>query len=134
VGSEDAVEIVRVSLALAFPTASAEGLTRAADAIIRWGAEDVAEHLTDPLTMRMLIDLLDVAGVRDGDFHPADSHWAVNERTRLTAPSYRTWSRTEGMDEFVSFLRRPPDEPPTPFPDPPDPGGPRPDPGAGAAG
>ncbi|UZJ30363.1 hypothetical protein [Streptomyces endophytica] len=39
--AESAVEIVRASLALAFPTATEEGLTRAAELVLRWGSEGV---------------------------------------------------------------------------------------------
>ncbi|MET9721998.1 hypothetical protein [Streptomyces zaomyceticus] len=114
--SEDAVEIVRASLALAFPTATAEGLTRAAETVIRWGAEDVADHLNGPLVQQMLEDLLEVADVPPRDFRPAEPE------TYYTSPParYRTWSRTEGMTR-LPLLPRPPDEPLRPHnPDNPD--------------
>jgi hypothetical protein len=120
VRSEDAVEIVRASLALAFPTASAEGLARAAETVIRWGSEDVVEHLDDPLTTRMLFDLMQVAGVPRADLRSAEPDWLSPDRLETRA-HYRTWSRTEGMDP-LPFLPRPPDEPTTPGrPDPPAP-------------
>lgn len=107
--SEDAVEIMRASLALAFPTASTEGLTRAAETLIRWGAEDVEEHLNQPLIARMLLDLLDLAGVAHTDFRPAEPDWQSSDVRRGAAP-YRTWSHSEGMLP-LPFLPRPPDEP-----------------------
>ncbi|MFZ3474479.1 hypothetical protein ACODT3_03685 [Streptomyces sp. 4.24] len=109
--SEDAVEIVRASLALALPTATAEGVARAAETIIRWGAEDVAEQLNAPLTARMLLDILEVAGVVPQDFDPAEPERFVHGVE--TAAEYRTWSRTEGMGA-LAFLPRPPDDPTTP--------------------
>ncbi|MEV4941256.1 hypothetical protein [Streptomyces zaomyceticus] len=122
--SEDAVEIVRASLALAFPTASAEGLTRAAETVIRWGAEDVADHLNGPLVRQMLEDLLEVADVPPQEFRPAEPETYYTSRRA----GYRTWSRTEGMTR-LPLLPRPPDEPlPASDPDNPDrpPGGYRP--------
>ncbi|GAA4842831.1 hypothetical protein [Kitasatospora terrestris] len=122
VRSEDAVEIVRATLALALPTASAEGLTRAAETVIRWGSEDVAQHLDRPLTDRLILDLLEVAGERAeraergelGErvhppltFRPAEDRRHVGE---ATAAEYRTWSRTEGMQP-LPHLSRPQEEP-----------------------
>lgn len=108
--SEDAVEIVRASLALAFPTASAEGLTRAAETVLRWGSEDVAEQLNGPLTTRMLMDLLQVAGVPPEDFEPADEQWVE----RAAEPArYRIWSRADVMQPLLPFYPRPPDDPTT---------------------
>ncbi|MGW4158508.1 hypothetical protein [Streptomyces sp. NPDC004788] len=107
--SEDAVEIVRASLALAFPTASAEGLTRAAETVLRWGSEDVAEHLNGPLTSRMLLDLLEVADVPPADYEPVDEEWL--ERAPEPA-AYRIWSRTDVL-EPLPFYPRPPDDPTT---------------------
>ncbi|MFF5425853.1 MULTISPECIES: hypothetical protein [unclassified Streptomyces] len=106
--SEDAVEIVRASLALAFPTASAEGLNRAAETVIRWGTEGVADDLNPELTSRMLLDLLEVADVPPEDFHPAEPDHPLAEPA-----AYRTWSRTEGMT-LLPLLPRPPDDPTTP--------------------
>ncbi|MFD5134815.1 hypothetical protein ACFWMX_00875 [Streptomyces sp. NPDC058378] len=120
---EDAVEIVKVSLALAFPTATVEGIARAAETVVRWGAEDAAEYLDEPLTQRMLLDLLQVAGLSESDYTPADPHWPNAD---LPPANYRTWSRTELMDDEITYLPRPPDEPP--------PRGPTPRPGPGAAG
>ncbi len=110
--SEDAIEIVRASLALAFPTASAEGISRAAETVIRWGSEGVAEHLNDSLTTRMLLDLAQVSGVSLEETGSAEPDWLSSLRIEMAA-QYRTWSRTEGMDLFP-FLPRPPDEPTTP--------------------
>ncbi|MFF0433044.1 hypothetical protein ACFYU9_12565 [Streptomyces sp. NPDC004327] len=107
--SEDAVEIVRASLALAFPTASAEGLTRAAESVLRWGSEDVAEHLNGPLTTRMLEDLLDIADVPHADYQPADEEWIE----RASEPAqYRIWSRTDVLAP-LPFYPRPLDDPTT---------------------
>ncbi|MEU4354531.1 hypothetical protein [Streptomyces virginiae] len=106
--SEDAVEIVRASLALAFPTASAEGLTRAAETVIRWGTEEVAEELNAGLTTRMLLDLLQVAGIPPEDFRLAEP-----DHPFADPAAYRTWSRTEGMP-LLPLLPRPPDDPTTP--------------------
>ncbi|MFF4711421.1 hypothetical protein ACFY2V_08425 [Streptomyces eurythermus] len=107
--SDDAVEIMRASLALAFPTASAEGLTRAAETLIRWGSEDVEDHLDQELIARMLLDLLRVAGVAPRDFRPVDEDWDVDS-LRDVAARYRTWSHSDGMAP-LPFLPRPPDEP-----------------------
>ncbi|WP_053706383.1 hypothetical protein [Streptomyces sp. WM6373] len=130
--SEDAVEIVRASLALAFPTASAEGLNRAAETVIRWGTEGVADDLNAGLTTRMLLDLLQVAGISPEDFRLAEPDHPFAEPAE-----YRTWSRTEGMP-LLPLLPRPPDNPTTPH-DPPRPDGtsgrdgrPRPDGPSGA--
>lgn len=125
-GSEDAVEIVRASLALAFPTASTEGLTRAAETLIRWGSEDVEAHLDEPLIARMLLDLLELAGVDPANFRPAEPEWNLSDVRGVAAP-YRTWSHSEDMSP-LPFLPRPPDEPRGPHdPDPPfrSPRGPR---------
>ncbi|MFJ3900406.1 hypothetical protein [Streptomyces sp. NPDC090025] len=113
--SEDAVEIVRASLALAFPTATDEGLTRAAETVIRWGSEDVADHLNEPLSTRMLLDLLSVAEVGPYELRPAESGWPGRRRL-ATAARYRTWSRALGMDALPR-LRRPLDEEERPDPD-----------------
>ena len=110
--SEDALEIVRASLALAFPTASAEGLARAAETIIRWGSEDVAEHLDDRLTARMLLDLMEVAGVPRASISSDAPGWLSPARIEMAA-DYRTWSRTERMTP-LRFFPRPPDEPTAP--------------------
>lgn len=116
--SEDAVEVVRASLALAFPGASTEGLTKAAELVVRWGSEGVAEHLDQALTRRMLQDLLEVTGARR--FEMADPEW---ERGDPPA-DYRTWSRPEQVHDDVPFRHRPPDRddgeppprrPPRPF-------------------
>ncbi|WP_406202155.1 hypothetical protein OH807_23360 [Kitasatospora sp. NBC_01560] len=116
--SEDAVEIVRAALALALPTASAEGLTRAAETVIRWGAEEATQQLDEPLTGRMLLDLLAVADVPPPDFRPAERYW--QGRLYEGAADYRTWSRSEGMPR-LPFLPRPPDERIDPtYPDDPD--------------
>ncbi|MFF8999216.1 hypothetical protein [Streptomyces achromogenes] len=116
--SDDAVEIMRASLALAFPTASAEGLTRAAETLIRWGSEDVEDHLDQELIARMLLDLLGVAGVGLRDFRPAEGDW-TSEDLLGTAARYRTWSHSDDMIP-LPFLPRPPDEPRGPH-DPDDP-------------
>lgn len=107
--SDDAVEIIRASLALAFPAASTEGLARAAETLIRWGAEDVEEHLDQQLIARMLLDLLELAGVEPASFRPAEREWRAGSLMEVAA-RYRTWSHSEGM-EPLPFLPRPPDEP-----------------------
>lgn len=101
--SGDAVEIVRASLALAFPGASAEGLSKASELVVRWGAEGVAEHLDQALTRRMLQDLLGVTGAPRVE--RADPEW---ERGSPPA-NYRTWSRPEQTADDVPFRHRPPD-------------------------
>lgn len=105
--SEDAVEIVRASLALAFPTATAEGLARAADLVITWGSEEAADHLADGLALRMFADLAEVC-----DVDPSDVQLAEPQYRDIGPTPYRTWSRSEHMDDRVNFLPRPPDEPP----------------------
>ncbi|MGW1600663.1 hypothetical protein [Streptomyces eurythermus] len=116
--SDDAVEIMRASLALAFPTASAEGLTRAAETLIRWGSEDVEDHLDQELIARMLLDLLGVAGVGLRDFRPAEADWTAEDLLGMAA-RYRTWSHSDDMTP-LPFLPRPPDQPRGPH-DPDDP-------------
>lgn len=99
--SEDAVEIVRASLALAFPGASVEGLSKAAELVVRWGSEGIAEHLDQPLTRRMLEDLLQVTGAPR--IVRADPQW---ERGGPAA-GYRTWSRPEQIEDSLPFRHRP---------------------------
>ncbi|MFK4104705.1 hypothetical protein ACI2L1_32455 [Streptomyces sp. NPDC019531] len=102
--SEDAIEIVRTSLALAFPGASADGLTRAAEHVVRWGAEGAAEELTPELSQRMLEDLMQLSGFNFADFQPADLR-----RIEMVRPAdYRTWSRPDQAQDRFPFLRRPP--------------------------
>lgn len=113
--AEDAVEIVRASLALAFPGASAEGLSRAAELVVRWGAEGVAEHLDQALTRRMLLDLLVVSGA------PAPELADRQSPSRGPTAWWRTWSRPEEGPELPF---RPPGSEPPPDPDQP-PGEPR---------
>lgn len=107
--SDDAVEIIRASLALAFPAASTERLERAAETLIRWGAEDVEEHLDQQLIARMLLDVLELAGVQPESFRPPEREWRAHSLNEVAA-RYRTWSHSEGM-EPLPFLPRPPDEP-----------------------
>ena len=126
--SEDAVDIVRASLALAFPTASFEGLTRAAETVIRWGSEDAADFLNEPLTTRMLLDLAHVAGVAEADIPSAEEGWLSDARIQR-ASDYRTWSRSDGMPP-LRYRSRPPEDP-TPAGGPDDPL--RPPPGPSAA-
>ncbi|MFI6010824.1 hypothetical protein ACIBAG_18740 [Streptomyces sp. NPDC051243] len=103
--SEDAIEIVRASLALAFPGASAEGLARAAEHVVRWGAEGVAEELNPELSQRMLVDLMGLSGFDSADFEPADIR-----RLEMVRPApYRIWSRPDHAGDQLPFLRRPPD-------------------------
>jgi hypothetical protein len=104
VRSEDAVEIVRASLALAFPGASAEGLARAAEHLLRWGAEGADEQLNPELTERMLHDLVFVGDFRLEEFRPAEP-----ERPRPSPARYRTWSRPDQVDDEWPFRRQPPD-------------------------
>jgi len=60
--TESAVELARASLALAFPQASDEELTRAAELVVRWGSEGVGEELDPAHAERMLLDLMTVVG------------------------------------------------------------------------
>ncbi|MFE3038024.1 hypothetical protein ACFXKY_40985 [Streptomyces canus] len=103
--SEDAIEIVRTSLSLAFPGASAEGLARAAEHVVRWGAEGAAEELTPELAQRMLADLMLLSGFNYADFEAADLR-----RMEMVRPAdYRTWSRPDQAEDRLPYLRRPPD-------------------------
>ncbi|MFB6891137.1 hypothetical protein ACFCX4_17725 [Kitasatospora sp. NPDC056327] len=108
--SEDAVEIVRATLALIFPGASAEGLTRAAETVIRWGAEEATRDLTEPLAIRMVFDLLEAAGERPDPraLRSVEEDWMSPARVESVA-HYRTWSRTEGMSR-QAFRPRPEEE------------------------
>ncbi|MCZ0985837.1 hypothetical protein [Streptomyces diastatochromogenes] len=104
VRSEDAVEIVRASLALAFPGASVDALARAAEHLLRWGAEGAAEHITPELSERMLEDLMFLSDFQPGEYRPAEP-----ERRRPQAAPYRTWSRPDQAEDEYPFRRRPPD-------------------------
>ncbi|MET8558601.1 hypothetical protein ABZV64_27120 [Streptomyces sp. NPDC004959] len=104
--SEDVVGLIEATLALAFPTASTQGLTRAAEAVARWGAEDAAQYLDDPLALRMITDLLRVAGVPEGDYRPAEP----SGRAMEWESEYRVWSHTDEMPS-LPYLPRPPDRP-----------------------
>ncbi|WP_343244563.1 hypothetical protein [Streptomyces sp. SID11385] len=104
--SEDVVGLIEATLALAFPTASTQGLTRAAEAVARWGAEDAAQYLDDPLALRMITDLLQVAGVPEDDYRPAEPDGRAMERES----EYRVWSHTDEMPD-LPYLPRPPDRP-----------------------
>ncbi|MFJ5087393.1 hypothetical protein [Streptomyces sp. NPDC088674] len=106
VRSEDVVGLIEATLALAFPTASTQGLTRAAEAVARWGAEDAAQYLDDPLTLRMITDLLRVAGVPEQDYRPAEPAGTAME----WESEYRVWSHTDEMPD-LPYLPRPPDRP-----------------------
>ncbi|MFC8451905.1 hypothetical protein [Kitasatospora sp. NPDC057223] len=122
VRSEDAVEIVRAALALALPTASAEGLTRAAETVVRWGAEEATRDLTAALTTRMVLDLIEAAGEgRDPlrAFRSAEAEWLSPGRAE-SAAAYRTWSRSESMTRrpYLSRPQEGEDEPDGPFPPP----------------
>ncbi|MGC0339964.1 hypothetical protein [Streptomyces sp. SLBN-8D4] len=60
--AESAVELARASLVLAFPDASDEQLTRAAELVVRWGSEGVGERLDPAHAERLLMDLITVFG------------------------------------------------------------------------
>lgn len=108
--SQDALEIARATLALALPLATDESLTRMAEAVIRWGAEDVEPHLTEELVSRMFADLLALADTGADSYTLAEDAW----ENRLAPPAeYRTWSRSEGM-EPLAFASRPVEEPTRP--------------------
>ncbi|MFG2549966.1 hypothetical protein ACGFWF_08505 [Streptomyces sp. NPDC048581] len=102
--SEDAVEIVRASLALAFPGASADGLARAAEHLLRWGAEGAAEHLGPEQSERMLEDLVFV-----GDFRVEEFHRAEPARREVRPADYRVWSRPDQIRDSLPFRRQPPE-------------------------
>ncbi|MEU2227001.1 hypothetical protein [Streptomyces sp. NPDC018347] len=99
--SEDAVEVVRASLALAFPGASVEGLSKAAELVVQWGSEGVAGHLDQALTRRMLLDLMGVVGM---GLVPADPEWEAGAQPAR----FRTWSRPEEAGDDFPFRHRPP--------------------------
>ncbi|MGW2279595.1 hypothetical protein [Streptomyces sp. NPDC001770] len=107
---EDALEIVRASLSMVMPGASTEGLTRAAEAVIMWGSEDVADRLDDALGRRMLVDLFDAAQTTPLGFPAAEPEdfgreWFLDPRS--VAP-YREWSHTDNMETLPAA---PPDGP-----------------------
>ncbi|MEU0949442.1 hypothetical protein ABZ379_43280 [Streptomyces canus] len=106
VRSEDALEIVRASLALAFPGASAEGLARAAEHLLLWGAEGAAEHLNPELAERMLEDLVFVGNFRLAEFHRAEPRRGA---ARTEAADFRTWSRPDQIEDGLPFRRQPPE-------------------------
>ncbi|WSQ09913.1 hypothetical protein OG604_20285 [Streptomyces sp. NBC_01231] len=60
--TESAVELARASLALAFPQASDEELTRAAELVVRWGSEGVGQRLDPSHAERMHLDLMAALG------------------------------------------------------------------------
>lgn len=95
--TRSAVEIARASLALAFPTATEEGLDRAAQLVVRWGSQGVGDQLTGPLRELLLEDLEIIT-------QSTQPLARVEEpRTRRAAPHERVWRTTEAT------RRRPPD-------------------------
>ncbi|UWE08593.1 hypothetical protein [Actinacidiphila bryophytorum] len=95
--TRSAVEIARASLALAFPTATEEGLDRAAQLVVRWGSQGVGERLTAQLRELMLEDLEIIT-------QSAQPLARVEEpRARRADPQERVWRTTEAT------RRRPPD-------------------------
>jgi len=116
---EDALEIVRASLALAMPTASTDGLTRAAEAVLLWGSEDAADHLDDSLSRRMLVDLFGAARAEPRDFPAAEpEQFAPGWDSSLeSVAQYRTWAHTDDMAALNRRARPPepgnPTMPPT---------------------
>ncbi len=108
--AESAVEIVRASLALAFPTATDEGLTRAAELVLRWGSEGVGVQLEPDLAERMLLDLMAVAGQEPREFEAARA--PRTDLTYVEPAASRAWSRTaETRDDGLPFIPRPPERP-----------------------
>ncbi|MGW1840473.1 hypothetical protein [Streptomyces sp. NPDC002067] len=107
--AESAVEIVRASLALAFPTATDEGLTRAAELVLRWGSEGVGVQLEPDLAERMLLDLMAVAGQDPTEF--AHARAPRTELTFVPPATSRAWSRTNETRDDYPFVPRPPEPP-----------------------
>ncbi|MEU1021809.1 hypothetical protein ABZ366_06835 [Streptomyces sp. NPDC005904] len=115
---EDALEIVRASLALAMPTASTDGLTRAAEAVLLWGSEDAADHLDESLSRRMLVDLFDAAHAAPSEFPAAEPEQFMHgwDRNAESVAQYRTWAHTDDMADLIRRTRPPePDDPIVPF-------------------
>ncbi|MBL1091409.1 MULTISPECIES: hypothetical protein [Streptomyces] len=107
--AESAVEIVRASLALAFPTATEEGLTRAAELVLRWGSEGVGVQLEPDLAERMLHDLILVTGQDADEFDAARE--PGGDLTRVEPAQSRAWSRTrETQDDGLPYIPRPPEQ------------------------
>lgn len=98
--AQSAVEIARASLVLAFPDATDEGLTKAAELIVRWGSEGVGARLDPQLAERMLLDLMAITD-QDPERVPREDF----EHPR-PAPT-RLWTRTEETEN----LRIPPASP-----------------------
>ncbi|AOP50753.1 hypothetical protein [Streptomyces lydicus] len=107
--AESAVEIVRASLALAFPTATDEGLTRAAELVLRWGSEGVGVQLEPDLAERMLLDLIAVTGQDPGEFEEARA--PRTELTYVRPALSRAWSRTSETQDRLPYIPRPPERP-----------------------
>ncbi|KUL38459.1 hypothetical protein ADL22_18225 [Streptomyces sp. NRRL F-4489] len=104
--AESAAEIVRASLALAFPTATDEGLTRAAEVVLRWGSEGVGEQLEPDLAERMLYDLMEVAQQDPQEFMAARA--PRPDGTRVEPAASRAWSQTSATRDELPYVPRPP--------------------------
>ncbi|MFE0374151.1 hypothetical protein ACFW1M_00925 [Streptomyces inhibens] len=107
--AESAVEIVRASLALAFPTATDEGLTRAAECVLRWGSEGVGVQLEPDLAERMLSDLMRIARQNGEEFEVARA--PRSELTTVRPAASRAWSRTAETEDRLPYIPRPPERP-----------------------
>lgn len=105
--AESAVEIARASLALAFPTATDEGLTRAAELVLRWGSEGVGVQLEPDLAERMLLDLMTIAGQEPGAF--TRERAPRTDLTTVAPAGSRAWSRTDETQDDLPFVPRPPE-------------------------
>lgn len=91
--SRSAVENARISLRLAFPDATHEGLDRAAQLIVRWAAEGVGSTLGPRLSALMYEDLYSVTQSPAPMERPG---LLINPDLWVPAPeSERTWPRTE---------------------------------------
>ncbi|MFI8438801.1 hypothetical protein ACIGJO_34750 [Streptomyces sp. NPDC079020] len=93
--AESAIEIARASLALAFPDATQEGLTRAAELVVRWGSEGVGVSLAPDLAERMLQDLLAVTHQQ-----PELFMGEREDEARADPAPYRVWTRPEEGEDL----------------------------------
>ncbi|MFI6446207.1 hypothetical protein [Kitasatospora sp. NPDC050543] len=82
--NRSAVEIARSMLGMLYPDATEEGLSEAAQLVVRWGSEGLGNDLDAELSETLAEDLADIAGssARSDDF--------VGESHRGQAP-HRRW-------------------------------------------
>lgn len=84
--SRSAVENARASLVLAFPSATEEGLDRAAQMMVRWAAEGIGATLDPRLSALLYEELWSITGSRGRRPRPqlSDDVWVPAEEGRRT--------------------------------------------------